>query len=191
MTVPDLPPPTGGDQTPRGLVSELGALVGGEQAARWCADLLAGGDPHDYVPVLPYLGKNCAVAAFDPAWHDYWHRTWGGRGLLYVWAESAARVVVAGLGDEHWRPAEMCLKVATLREIGEAGPGAVPLLQAELPRVRINAVRCLAKVGDTEHVDGVVDALDDEDQAVRRAAARAVRQLARRLDLDAASLPDV
>jgi HEAT repeat protein len=85
----------------------------------------------------------------------------------------------------------MCLKVATLREIGEAGPGAVPLLQAELPRVRVNAVRCLGAVGDTEHVDGVVDALDDEDQAVRRAAARAVRQLARRLDLDAATLPDV
>jgi len=131
------------------------------------------------------------VAAFDPAWHDYWHRTWGGRGLLYVWADTAAHVVVVGLGDEHWRPAEMCLKVATLREIGEAGPGAVPLLQAELPRVRLNAVRCLGAVGDIEHVDGVVDALDDEDQAVRRAAARAVRQMARRLDLDAATLPDI
>jgi len=191
MTVPDLPQPTGGDTTPRGLVSELGALVGDERAAGWCADLLAGGDPHDYVPVLPYLGKNCEVAAFDPAWHDYWHRTWGGRGLLYVWADTAAHVVVVGLDDEHWRPAEMCLKVATLREIGEAGPGAVPLLQAELPRVRLNAVRCLGAVGDIEHVDGVVDALDDEDQAVRRAAARAVRQMTRRLDLDAATLPDV
>ena len=107
MSLPDLPPPSGSDDTPRGLVSELGALVGDERAAGWCADLLAGGDPHDFVPMLPYLGKNCAAAAFDPAWHDYWHRTWGGRGLLYVWTDSAAPVVVAGLGDEHWRPAEM------------------------------------------------------------------------------------
>jgi HEAT repeat protein len=85
----------------------------------------------------------------------------------------------------------MCLKVATLREIGEAGPGAVPLAEAELPRVRLNAVRCLGAVGDTEHVGVVVGALDDEDQAVRRAAGRAVRLMARRLDLDAAGLPDV
>jgi hypothetical protein len=191
VTVPSLPPPSGQDDTPRGLVTELGVLVGEETAAGWCADLLAGADPHDYLPVLPYLGKNCATAAFDPGWHDYWRRTWGGRGLLYVWAESAAGVVVAGLGDEHWRPAEMCLKVATLREIGEAGPGAVPLADHELPRVRLNAIRCLGAVGDTEHVETVVAALEDADPAVRRAASRAVRLLARRLDLDSSTLPDV
>lgn len=191
MSVPDLPPPSGGDDTPRGLVTELGVLVGEEVAAGWCADLLAGADPHDYVGMLAYLGKNCARAAFDPSWHDYWRRTWGGRGLLYVWADSAAAVVVEGLADEHWRPAEMCLKVATLREIGEAGPGAVPLATHDLSRVRLNAIRCLGAVGDTEHIAVVVDALDDEDPAVRRAAARAVAMLSRRLDLDPESLPEV
>lgn len=184
VIVPDLPWPSRPDGTPRVLVTELGERVGAAPAAGWCADLLAGADPHDYVAMLPYLGRNCATAAFDPAWFDYWHRTWGGRGLLYVWADSAVGVVVEGLADVHWRPAEMCLKVATRREIGEAGPGAVPLATHELPRVRANAVRCLGVVGDTEHVEAVDSALDDEEAAVRRAAARALTLMARRLDLE-------
>ena len=187
MADPDprtLPAPSDGLTTPRDLVTELGARVGEETAARWCADLLAGADPGDYVGVLAYLGVNTATAAFDPSWHDYWHRTWGARGLLYVWTGSVAPVVVAGLSDEHWRPAEMCLKVATLRELGEAGPGAVRLAEHELPRVRANAVRCLGAVGDTEHVEVVEAALGDPDPAVRRAAVRALRALVKRLDLD-------
>ncbi len=190
MDTRQLPAPSGSGTTPKALVTELGALVGEDVAAGWCADLLAGSDPHDYRGVLPYLGSNCATAAFDPSWHDYWPRTWGGRGLLYVWAASVAPVVVAGLSDDHWRPAEMCLKVAARREIGEAGPQAVLLVEHELPRVRLQAVRCLGVVGDTEHVDVVVAALADEDHAVRRAAARSLSQLARRLDLDPAELPD-
>lgn len=165
------------------LVTELGERVGEQTAAGWCADLLAGADPHDYVDMLAYLGRNCRAAAFDPSWYDYWPRTWGARGLLYVWADSAAPVVVAGLSDEHWRPAEMCLKVAARREIGEAGPGAVLLATAELPRVRAAALRCLTKVGDTEHVETVEAAQTDESQQVRRAAARALTELDKRLDL--------
>jgi HEAT repeat protein len=112
-------------------------------------------------------------------------RTWGARGLLYVWDESAAPAVVAGLDDEHWRPGEMCLKVATKREIGEAGPRAAVLaVEGELPRVRMQALRTLGVVGDTEHVDLVRELLDDEDQAVRRQAARSLTLLARRLDLE-------
>lgn len=165
-------------------MTELGRIVGPETAAGWCADLLAGADPHDYVEMLDYLGSNTRKAAFDPSWYDYWPRTWGARGLLYVWADSAAPVVVEGLADAHWRPAEMCLKVATKREIGEAGPGAVPLSEHELPRVRTAAMRCLGKVGDTEHVEVVDAALDDEQPQVRRAAARALTEMIRRLDLD-------
>ncbi len=182
--VPSLPPPSEPDGTPSDLVTELGDRVGETTAAMWCADLLAGADVHDYAGMLAYLGRNCATAAFDPGWHDYWHRTWGARGLLYVWADAAADAVVAGLADEHWRPAEMCLKVASRRDIGEAGPGAVRLVTHELPRVRTNAVRCLGVVGDTEHVPVVFDGAEDEDPAVRRAAARARTLMARRLDLD-------
>lgn len=190
MTVPPLPPPTTPEASPPELVTELGRIVGPETAAGWCADLLAGADPHDYVEMLDYLGSNTRKAAFDPSWYDYWPRTWGARGLLYVWADSAAPVVVEGLGDAHWRPAEMCLKVATKREIGEAGPGAVPLSEHELPRVRAAALRCLGKVGDTEHVEVVDAALDDEQPQVRRAGARALAEMIRRLDLDR-SPPDL
>ena len=122
---------------------------------------------------------------YPAQWKDYWVRTWGARGLLYVWDDSAAPAVVAGLDDEHWRPAEMCLKVSTKRELGEAGPRAAVLaVDGELPRVRVQALRTLGAVGDTEHVDVVRELLDDEDQAVRRQAARSLSLLARRLDLD-------
>jgi HEAT repeat protein len=134
--------------------------------------------------VLGYLGANCRTAAFDSRWHDYWHRTWGARGLLYVWSDSATAPVVAGLSDEHWRPTEMCLKVAARREIGEAGPGAIHLVTHELPRVRAAALRCLSKVGDAEHVDMVEAARDDPDAQVRRAAHRALLEMVERLDLE-------
>ncbi len=31
------------------------------------------------------------------SWADYWVRSWGARGLLHVWHESASAAVVAGL----------------------------------------------------------------------------------------------
>lgn len=178
-----LPAPKHPGGSPRDLVLQLGDRVGAEQAAAWCADLLDGADVRRYVAVLPYLGSNCATAAFDARWHDYWHRTWGARGLLYVWSPSAARVVVSHLSDDHWRPAEMCLKVATRRELGEAGPQAASLMSSDLPRVRAAASRCLGVVGDTEHVSAVEAALDDESTEVRRAAVRALERLELRLDL--------
>jgi len=180
----ELPPPADPSAAPGVLVRELGRRVGEQTAARWCADLLAGADPHDYVHMLDYLGPNCRKAVFDPSWYAYWPRTWGGRGLLYVWVESAAPVVVNGLRDEHWRPAEMCLKVAAKRDLGQAGPGAVPLADHELPRVRATAIRCLGRVGDVEHVEVVDAAIDDEHEYVRRAAARALTEMVGRLDLD-------
>ena len=182
MSAPDLPPPTHPKASPRALVTELGVRVGQQRAARWCADLLGGADPAGYVAMLDYLGSNCRRAAFDPSWHDYWPRTWGARGLLYVWSDRIAPDVVAGLDDPHWRPAEMCLKVAARREIGEAGQGAVAWSQHELPRVRAAAIRLLGAVGDTEYIDVVEEALADDEGLVRNAGARALRRLAQRLD---------
>ena len=154
-----------------------------------CVELMRDGDREAHPDAMPYFtgrGLRRGLADLLPAhWKDYWVRTWGARGLLYVWDDSAAPAVVAGLDDEHWRPAEMCLKVATKRELGEAGPRAAVLaVEGELPRVRVQALRTLGAVGDTEHVDVVRDLLDDEDQAVRRQAARSLTQLARRLDLE-------
>jgi HEAT repeat protein len=49
--------------------------------------------------------------------------------------------------------------------------------------VRANAVRALGVVGDTEHLEDVVAALEDPDESVRAQAARAYERMVRRLDL--------
>ena len=170
------------------LVRELADRIGEREVVALCVDLLQGADRHDHPDAMPYLTgvvfDESSPRFYPSQWKDYWVRTWGARGLLYVWDDSAGPAVVAGLEDEHWRPAEMCLKVSTRRELGEAGPRAAVLAATgELPRVRAQALRTLGAVGATEHVDAVRARLDDEDPAVRRQAARALDQLARRLDL--------
>ncbi len=171
----------------RELVLELASHVGERGVVDLCVDLMTGAVREDHVAELPYLSGHAwepGDAVLDgSSWKDYWVRTWGARGLLYAWDDSAAPAVVAGLADEDWRPAEMCLKVATKREVGGAGDGAAALSTHELPRVRTQAMRTLGVVGDTEHVVAVVARLDDGDEAVRRAALRAVDRLELRLDV--------
>jgi hypothetical protein len=171
------------------LVRELADHLGVRPTVDVCVDLLRGADRKDHPDVMPYLTglvfDEASPIYYPSQWKDYWVRTWGARGLLYVWDDSAAPAVVAGLDDEHWRPAEMCLKVSTKREIGEAGPRAAELaVGGGPPRVRVQALRTLGVVGDTEHVEAVERLLDDEDVGVRRQAARSLTQLGRRLDLD-------
>jgi hypothetical protein len=185
--VTGLPPPADLDASIAVLVRELEARVGRDRFVEVCSDLLAGAPREDHLAELPYLTGftfEDGAASRDPAvWKDYWVRTWGARGLLHVWDDRATAAVVAGLGDEHYRPAEMCLKVAAKHEVAGAGPGAAALLSHELPRVRANAVRTLGFVGDTEHVDLVRSARDDPAPDVRRQAERAWQLLLTRLDL--------
>lgn len=169
------------------LVAELAHHLGEPGAVTVCVELLAGADREAHLAVLPFLtGLSFAEGAptRDPArWPDPWVRTWGARGLLYVWDEAASPAVVAGLDDPDWRPAEMCLKVATRREVAGTGDGAAALADHALPRVRAQAMRTLAACGDTEHVAAVRDRLHDPHEDVRRQAARALDRLAQRLDL--------
>ena len=166
----------------------LADRVGVAAFAGVCTDLMRGVRREQYVEELRSLtgfAWQPGDAVFDrQTWPDHWVRTWGARGLLHVWDEAAAPAVVAGLEDEHWRPAEMCLKVSTRNELGEAGPGAARLAQHPLPRVRAQAMRTLAAVGDTEHVEAVQAALEDEHPDVRRQAGLALERMATRLDLD-------
>ncbi len=168
-------------------IRELDALVGRDRFVEVCVDLLGGADRTSYLTELPYLtGHTWAPddPVRDPAvWKDYWVRTWGARGLLHCWHDAATSAVVAGLDDEHYRPAEMCLKVAAKHDVAGTGPGAAALARHELPRVRVAAVRALGVVGDTEHAEVVLAALDDPDASVRKHAASAYEQLAARLDL--------
>lgn len=162
------------------LVEELAGHVGVPALVDLACELLGGGDPSPYSRELVYLTGH---AGDHDGWAEYWPRVWGARALLYAWEDRAEPDVVRGLADPAWRVAEMCLKVATKRELGTAGPGAAALVDHELSRVRGQAVRLLGIAGDTEHVAAVQAAEDDPDGAVRRHAARALDRMAIRLDL--------
>jgi HEAT repeat protein len=164
----------------------VGTLVRELESHLGCAGVVAdprerrsGADPAGWETELTYLNG----LTDSTGWPDLWPRVWGARALLYVWDESAIPAVVAGLSDEAWRVAEMCLKVATRHEVAEASDAAVGYTTHELARVRGNAVRLLGVAGEHEHLPVVRDRLDDDDEAVRRHAARALERLERRLDL--------
>lgn len=169
------------------LIAELADRLGRDAFTAVCVDLLRGAPREHHLDALPWLtGHDWSEGGSvrDPrTWHDYWLRTWGARGLLHVWAPAATEAVVAGLGDAHWRPAEMCLKVVAAHDVAGAGDGAAVLADHDRSRVRATAMRALAVSGDTEHVEVVRAHLDDPDPAVRRSATRALERLVERLDL--------
>jgi hypothetical protein len=169
------------------LIAGLAERVGVPAFVAVCVDLLGGAEREAYVEELRSLTGHAwqrGDAVFDrDVWQDYWVRTWGARGLLHVWDDSATGAVVAGLADAHWRPAEMCLKVTARHDVAGAGDAAALLLGHELPRVRVQALRALAVVGDTQHVETARSLLDDPEEAVRVQAGRALTAMARRLDL--------
>lgn len=176
------------DRTPLAeLIAGLAARLGPQRFVAVCTDLMNGAEREQYVEELRGLTGHAwepGDSVFDRVtWPDHWVRSWGARGLLHVWDDSATAAVVRGLADEHWRPAEMCLKVAARHEVAGTGDGAASLADHVLPRVRAQAMRALAVTGDSEHVGAVRGRLDDEDEAVRRHAARALAALSRRLDL--------
>lgn len=174
----------------RHVVGRLAAKDGEEVVVEACCALLAGALPEDVPQAAALSGHDASVAQLRAAgWRDYWWRTWGARGLLYVWSPTAAAEVARGVADEHWRPAEMCLKVAALREVAEAAEEAVRLARHDLARVRAVALRMLGRAGDSEHVEVVRSGLDDPAPEVRRAAALALERLADRLDLPGERLP--
>ncbi len=169
------------------LIPDLAARLGVHRFVAVCTDLMAGAEREEYVEELRCLtGHDWHPGddVFDrDAWADYWVRSWGARGLLHVWDDSATDTVVRGLADGHWRPAEMCLKVAAKHDVAGTGDGAAALADHELPRVRAQAMRALAVTGDSEHLAVVRTRLDDDDESVRRQAARALAALERRLDV--------
>lgn len=164
----------------------LVALVGGDAVADWCAALVRGADPTDpAAPDLDWLGgaSSRARRAKDLDL-DYWPRVWGARGLLHGFRPQGAQVVMAGLDDAQWRVREMCAKVVREHEVGAAAPALRRRTADTVSRVRIAAVRALARVGESEDADALRDRLDDPEADVAAAAGRALTELARRLDRD-------
>lgn len=168
------------------LIQELAGRIGIERFLGLCLDLMAGADRNRYVEELRSLTGHAwepGDSVFDhSSWPDYWVRSWGARGLLHVWDDRATDAVVSGLGDVHWRPAEMCLKVVARHDVAGAADGAVQLLNHPLPRVRIQALRAIAVVGDTEHLESILAMKADERADVRRKAHRSVEAMRLRLD---------
>ena len=182
-----LPPPDDREVPVAARIRELDTLVGRDRFVEVCVDLLAGADRTAYVPELRYLtghGWGPDDPVRDPSvWKDYWVRTWGARGLLHCWHDAATDAVVAGLRDEHYRPAEMCLKVAAKHDVAGTGPGAAALTSHELPRVRAPRSGRSVWSATPSTPTVVIAALEDPDEEVRRHAARAYERMARRLDL--------
>ena len=76
----------------------------------------------------------------------YWFRTWGARGLLYVWEDSALPAIVEATHDEHWRVREMAAKVVARHQLDDALPEVVRLRDDPVPRVRTAAERAIARL---------------------------------------------
>ena len=169
------------------LIADLAVRLGVPRFVSVCTALMGGAEREEYAEELRSLTGHAWQPGDDvfdrEVWRDHWLRTWGARGLLHVWHDSGTCAVVRGLADEHWRPAEMCLKVTARHDVAGTGDGAAALADHELPRVRAQAMRALAVAGDREHVSVVRAAVDDDDPDVRRQASRALDALERRLDL--------
>ena len=170
------------------LVQELLSRVTDPVVMAYALTLLDGDDPSRHPTALRYMGGGHADILLSNYDYAFWPAVWGARALQYVWtpvqAAEATRLVVRHLGDDRWRLAEMCAKVVRKRELGEGADAVAKLTGHRLPRVRMEAVRALGAVGETEHLPLIHGALQDPDKDVRRAAVKAMQQRADRLDLD-------
>ena len=121
--------------------------------------------------------------AFESRDQDYWPRVWGARGLLHVWAADARPAVIGGLSDPAWRVREMSAKIVRAQELADAEAELTALVADPVPRVRAAALLALGRVGESEHAQLVASSRRDASPLVRRAAEKALGELARRLDL--------
>ncbi|MFY0407904.1 HEAT repeat domain-containing protein [Solicola sp. PLA-1-18] len=173
---------------PRVLIAEAIEAYGRHATIDTCLATLEGMLDFDRLPVpLTFLAGDSAIYQMERGHLEervqtHWPRTWGARGLLYVWEDYAEPVVVAALHDDHWRVREMAAKVVLHHEVGSAAEALLDLIADEEPRVQVAAIRASGSVGESEHV-AALDSLVTRDTKVRVAASTAVRTLRRRLDL--------
>ena len=165
-------------------------MIGRPQVASWCAGLLDGTIRYDDqgYPPLTWLGGAHAASllqrrAFESRNQEYWPRVWGARGLLHVWAADARRAVIGGLSDPAWRVREMSAKIVRAQELADAETALTALVADPVPRVRAAAILVLGRVGESEHAQVITHARRDQSLLVRRAAEKALEELAGRVDL--------
>ena len=151
-------------------VAELGENDVIARATALIAGLNAGED------FLLAVGGRHAQGILDGAPPLYWPEVWGARTFLYVWNDSAAPAVLAGLGNQAWRVREMSAKVVARRQL--AYPAEVAALATdEVARVRAQAARALGEIGGAPEIDVLRSMLKDAEIEVRREAGGALKKL--------------
>ncbi|PJJ65543.1 HEAT repeat domain-containing protein [Compostimonas suwonensis] len=161
------------------LADRLAVAVEGSSeiaVVRRALQLMAGRNPGDDFLLL--VGGHHAQGILDGAPPLYWPEVWGTRALLYVWAESAASAVIAGLGNQAWRVREMSAKVIAERGVEAAAELAEATTDANA-RVRAAAVRGLVALGADDQRDAITARLRDPDKEVKQAARQALDALRR------------
>ena len=194
--VTDLPPPRDLEAPVGELVRELADHLGVRATVDLCVELLEGADRNDHPDAMPYLTgvvfDEDSPIYYPAQWKDYWVRTWGARGLLYVWDDSAAPAVVAGPRRRALaagRDVPQGRDQARARR-GRSAGGRAGRRRASCPGCGCRRCARSARSATPSTSSVVRDLLDDEEQAVRRQAARSLTQLARRLDLEPDRRPD-
>jgi len=166
------------DDSPAERIAKVVAELGQDDVIARATALIAGLNAGE--DFLLAVGGRHAQGILDGAPALYWPEVWGARTFLYVWNDSAAPAVLAGLGNQAWRVREMSAKVVAKREL--AYPDEVAELATdEVARVRAQAARTLGEIGTTASVDALRSLLKDPEIEVRREAGGALKKLRAKL----------
>ncbi len=163
------------DASPADRIAAAVDLYGQRNVVERALALLAGED--ETKEFLLFTGGAHANGIINGAPALYWPELWGARVFVYIWDDSAASPIRAGLRNRAWRVREMCAKVTALRELPFA-EDLQSLLADDVPRVRAAGARALARVGGEEHAEAIKALLKDADMDVRRQAGAALKALA-------------
>ena len=171
------------DASPADRIAFAVAALGEDEVVDRAKALLAGLNAGE--EFLLWVGGKHAQGILDGAPPLYWPEVWGARTFLHAWNDSAAPGIEAGLTNQAWRVREMCARVIATRSLPFA-EGLRPLLTDDTARVRAQAARALAEVGDASDAALLAKLFRDPEIEVRRAAEQSHKRLAARVASTAA-----
>ncbi|MGW7685879.1 HEAT repeat domain-containing protein [Kribbella sp. NPDC054772] len=177
-------------EKPKDVILAACSEYGEDAVIDWCVAFLTGEISGEaaYEVELPKLvaitgsdNPGGWKAPVDPV-NYYWIRVWAGRVFLYVWRDDVVDALQIAANDPAWRVREHVARITAQRELGQLVDALLPMLDHELPRVRVAAVRAIGAAGEFEHAAAIRPLADDPDQTVRAAVERALEKLEERLD---------
>jgi hypothetical protein len=133
------------EPTPRERILAECARRGRPAVVAGCVRLIEGGDADDaFVRVLAGRTAPWWFAHREDEELRYWLRSWGARGLLWAWEDSALPALRTALRDPAWRVREMAAKVVARNLVGDVLDDVAPLREDPVRRVRVAATRAVA-----------------------------------------------